>query len=409
MVCCRTVMSQNERVRTYPSDSERRLPSGRTQAALETIDWDFPSAPPSSGVHGIHPYPAKFIPEIPRHLIELFSAQCSSGLLDPFCGSGTTLVEAIDLGFDAWGVDLNPLACLIARVKTTPLRVPLEPLALQIISHARSSMKDPSLEIPMIPHLDHWFEREIQQALTAILRGIEEVEDIVVSEALKVAFSSIVVQVSNQESDTRYAAVNKGITSAEVFSRFEKAVRTIDQSLSQFRDNLFRNKGRAVVLNQDILGVMPSQFPERIGLVITSPPYPNAYEYWLYHKYRMYWLGMNPLPVREREIGARPHYFKRRPYDEKTFEHQMHVFFALLSKIMIAAGKVCMLIGRSIIHGKTIDNVALMERASAAHGFVIDGLIKRRIATSRKSFNLSHGKINDEHLIVFTHGGDSGC
>ena len=43
---------------------------------------------------------------------------------------------------------------------------------------------------------------------------------------------------------------------------------------------------------------------------MTSPPYPNAYEYWLYHKYRMYWLGMDPIAVRQQEIGARPHYFR---------------------------------------------------------------------------------------------------
>ena len=64
-------------------------------------------------------YPAKFIPEIPRQLIELFHPGDTSGVLDPFCGSGTTLVETIDAGLDAWGIDLNPLACLIAKVKTT--------------------------------------------------------------------------------------------------------------------------------------------------------------------------------------------------------------------------------------------------------------------------------------------------
>ena len=48
----------------------------------------------------------------------------------------------------------------------------------------------------------------------------------------------------------------------------------------------------------------PSDIPRRVGLVITSPPYPNAYEYWLYHKYRMYWLGLDPIAVKKQEIGA---------------------------------------------------------------------------------------------------------
>ena len=55
---------------------------------------------------------------------------------------------------------------------------------------------------------------------------------------------------------------------------------------------------------------------EGFGRLVTSPPYPNAYEYWLYHKYRMYWLGFDPIPIRENEIGARPHYFKTNHQDE---------------------------------------------------------------------------------------------
>ena len=73
------------------------------------------------------------------------------------------------------------------------------------------------------------------------------------------------------------------------------------------------------VLAKDILAVRHDELPYKFGLVITSPPYPNAYEYWLYHKYRMYWLGEDPLAVRRAEIGARPHYFRRNPEPQTTF------------------------------------------------------------------------------------------
>ena len=57
----------------------------------------------------MHPYPAKFIPQNARHLLELFPPDEGTAVLDPFCGSGTSLVEAVRLGLDAIGIDLNPL------------------------------------------------------------------------------------------------------------------------------------------------------------------------------------------------------------------------------------------------------------------------------------------------------------
>ncbi len=88
---------------------------GDTNDALSSIDWDFSDAPASKGLHAIHPYPAKFISQIPRKLIELFHPGDFSVILDPFCGSGTTLAEAIDLGLNAYGIDVHPIACLTAQ------------------------------------------------------------------------------------------------------------------------------------------------------------------------------------------------------------------------------------------------------------------------------------------------------
>jgi len=136
-----------------------------TDRALHTVDWDFSHAPVNNGIHAIHPYPAKFIPEIPRHLIELFHPSDSSVVLDPFCGSGTTLVEAMNMGLDTWGIDINPLACLIARVKTTPVPVSLVAgTARRIITMAREQMSKNTVNVPHIPRLDHWFKPSAQKA-----------------------------------------------------------------------------------------------------------------------------------------------------------------------------------------------------------------------------------------------------
>lgn len=378
-----------------------QLAAGDVQDALDSVDWDFASAPPSSDVHSVHPYPAKFIPQIPRKLIELFHPEDGAAVLDPFCGSGTALVEAARLGLNAVGIDLNPLACLIARVKTRPLPPRFEAAARRVEARARPLANSQSLVIPSIPGLDHWFLPDVQLALAALVLCIEEERDDRTRDALKLALSSIIVQVSNQDSDTRYAAVVKNVNAYIVFEKFERAANSVARSFISLQDNMFVRIGNVIVLNQDILTVQPNQIQLPIGLVVTSPPYPNAYEYWLYHKYRMYWLGMDPISVRKHEIGARPHYFKTNHQDEHDFERQMKITFKMLYEVTSPSAKVCFLVGRSIIHGRVIDNTALLERAADPY-FVRSGIIARAIRKTRKSFNLAHGKIDREHLLVFT-------
>ncbi len=87
---------------------------------LRAIRWDFATAKTGYLTHNIHPYPAKFIPQIPNALIQEPSA-VGDTVADIFCGSGTTLLEALLLKRHAIGIDANPLTVSINRVKTTPL------------------------------------------------------------------------------------------------------------------------------------------------------------------------------------------------------------------------------------------------------------------------------------------------
>ena len=138
--------------------------------------------------------------------------------------------------------------------------------------------------------------------------------------------------------------------------------------------------------------------------MVTSPPYPNAYEYWLYHKYRMYWLGLDPLAVKAAEIGARAHFFKSNPATDVDFEIQMRQVFGLLSRVMKPQAYACFLIGRSVIHGKTIDNAALLEQAAAPNGFRRVAKVERKIPQTRKSFNPAVSTINQESVVIFQFG-----
>ncbi|MCB9993007.1 MAG: RNA methyltransferase [Hyphomicrobiaceae bacterium] len=357
----------------------------------QEIDWDFPSRTVGDALEGVHPYPAKFIREIPGTLIDLFPPQAGTIVFDPFCGSGTTLVEAQRRGFQSVGVDLNPIACLMSRVKTAALANGLAAAA----RNANEWAQKHEAPIPNIPNLDHWFQADVQAALASLAASVERA-DAPHQDALRVALSSIVVRVSRQESDTRYAAIDKNVDRNDVFKGFIAAATKLEEALHKRSHSLVSSK----VLERDALSLTADDIGSPVGLVVTSPPYPNAYEYWLYHKYRMFWLGFDPIAVKSLEIGARAHFFKKNRHTAEHFSHQMDVLLALLEKVIVADGHICIVVGRSIIHGKQVDNARDIEALAQKRGFKRAFVTERKIAATRKAFNLSHANIKTETILV---------
>jgi len=373
----------------------------RITADLNAKNWDFHDETVRLPIHYIHPYPAKFIGALPRELISLLHPGDDGYVLDPFCGCGTTLVEAALAGLPSIGIDLHPLATLITKVKTTPLAHSIAPVAHGLVARARNKLG--KYQVPEIPNVDHWFSKEIQQALAGLIEEINSYPSADARDALKIALSSIIVRVSRQESDTRYAAIDKDTNAEATFDLFMRASQRVDLALMGAYGSLFTKEAKTRVITKDILKVDAADIPEKISLIVTSPPYPNAYEYWLYHKYRMYWLGMDPIAVRSREIGARPHYHTtKNPQTAEDFARQMGQCFNLFYRILGSSGFVCLIVGRSIIHGKTIDNSALINEVAKKEGFVAIAQVARAIPKYKKAFNPKTSQINSEDLLIFS-------
>lgn len=367
---------------------------GGIEKRLEKYDWNFPKSNSSKNIHSIHPYPAKFIPEIPEALIKELPVPKGTVIFDPFCGSGVTLVEAQEANVESVGVDLNPIACLISRVKTKPLPENFLRVANKCFSQGNLNFEEHK---PNIPNLNHWFKLEVQDAIADLLFNINLVKDGRDKDCLNLALSSILVKVSNQDSDTRYAAVSKKIKKDDVYNLFLLACKKLSKILNC--DN--KKKPTAKVIQKNILELNPSEIKKPVGLVITSPPYPNAYEYWLYHKYRMWWLGYDPVEIKNKEIGARAHYFKKNHQTPVDFYNQMAKVFKLLSELVVPSGYICFVIGRSQIHGVEVDNAKTLETLAKENGFLAKHTIRRIIAPNRKSFNLAYGKIKTEDILIF--------
>ena len=124
----------------------------------ENPDWAFESVRSTEQwTHGYHRYPAKFLPDVVRKIIEDY-AQGSNMIADLFAGCGTTLVEAKIHGITSVGTDINPVAQLITKVKTTPL----PPDNLQQAYYALERLFDEyneanHIEIKKHERIDYWF------------------------------------------------------------------------------------------------------------------------------------------------------------------------------------------------------------------------------------------------------------
>lgn len=358
---------------------------------LRSIEWDFPDAKPSA-FSNIHPYPAKFICEIPASLIDCLWEGQGDVILDPFCGSGSTLEVAQTMGIPSIGVDLNPIACLISRVRTGACGDKLLPICNEIVNACKTSLLQS--DIPHLPNIAHWFMPQIQQALSLLKNEIEKYIGSLYYDPLRFCLSSIIVKVSNQDSDTRYAFRDKNRSADDVYAYFLQSAKKLAGAKNVIPQTDVR------VINKNSLKLNADDFHGSIGMVITSPPYPNAYEYWLYHKYRMYWLGFNPIEVKNEEIGARAKYFKKSGYEGYDFAGQMSSLLENLYPHCANGAYLCFVIGRSKVHGTIYNNDEIIAEAAVNLGYRYVTTLQRNMNNKRKSFNLTHARISKEYIVV---------
>jgi DNA modification methylase len=274
---------------------------------LRDESLDFKGIPAGQGLHSIHPYPAMFHFLLVRKFINELSSE-GDLILDPFCGSGVSAVEALINNRNYVGYDVNPLAVLIAKVRTTPISTEKAFKLLELI--LKQDVKED--EIPKFPNIEYWFDEDVIEELAKLKAIIFSIEDINLQNLFKVAFSETIRLVSKADHSEFKLVRAKKTKKKDVKLVFETIAKRNIINLSVL--SKLALKARVDIRQFNVLDNLPIQ-DESVDLVITSPPYGDskttvAYEQ--FSKLSIKWLGLDDS-FKNYQLGAK----------EKNYEYAL--------------------------------------------------------------------------------------
>jgi site-specific DNA-methyltransferase (cytosine-N4-specific) len=359
---------------------------------LDEIEWDFKDFTTQYLTHKFHTYPARFIPQLPLTFIMLFTKEKET-IVDPFCGCGTTLVEAFLNNRHSIGNDFNPLATLITKVKTTLI----DEIELEYLNERRARINDClNLENSKIDaRLSNMPNRKISKLfnvktasqLEAIQETLLEIKDeghADIYDLARVALSS-----------TIWSLVEHGII--DLKDSFLKKVAYIENELKK-TTNIVENIPNVAVINGDARKLEIES--ESTDLIVTSPPYVNALDYYRVHMYNMYWLDMDFDAFKRHEIGAHSRFINNRFRLLSEYLGDMLRSMIEMNRIL-KQDKLCVIVvGNSSLEYELIESYKFFAEMSKKIGFQPIKTIFRNIDKTKKYTSADIGKIDDEYILL---------
>jgi hypothetical protein len=309
--------------------------------------------------HGLHRYKGKFYPQLCRSLINIASVRPGDLVLDPFMGSGTTLVESAIAGIDSIGFDLNPLAHLIAETKLGLLKTSMVSLyaALRrfeivlaqecrelgltwsgpLAPEPEGDRRFPPLRLAQecrmaeaADEIRRWFPPAVCHKLVAVLKSIRRIRLPAFRGLVRVCLSDQIRSVSQQEPrDLRIRKRLQEIEDAPLLSLLSRKLLKEIEKLNAGIPILGRssNIGAATAELRDARSVERRTHPilsrRRVDAIVTSPPYANALPYIDTDRLSLLILGL--LSVGERNRLQRRIIGNREIYDRerRVLEEEM--------------------------------------------------------------------------------------
>jgi DNA modification methylase len=385
------------------------MSSARWISRLNGIDWDFAGSPSESAFSAIHWHPGRFASQLPATLIGVLSSP-GDLVLDPFVGSGTTLVEAQRLGRRSMGIDLNPISCLIARAKTLTLPAcRVEELIADIKTDARTAVtqrlrlaiSQTDGLIPSAVQGPKWYTRAALQDLASLWRLVCSYKRPrrLIAEA---AFSSILLPVCRETRHWGYVCDNSSPIEDHEGDPLKEFVRTLERLRIAYRerdDDLRERFGPAseTWMAEVICGLAGHALmevpDESVDLVVTSPPYFGVCDYVKAQRLSMEWFGEEIEPLRRRELGARS---KRHRVDAReAYLHDLSEVLSQLKRVLRKAGMMAIIMGESRKRDAVLADI---RQRLGEVGLRLELDVNRRVSSQRRQAP----SIKGEHVFVLS-------
>ena len=352
--------------------------------------------------HGFHSYPARMHPAVAHHVLTGLGVDGKT-VLDPFCGGGTVLVEAMVAGARAVGVDLNPVALRIAETRTAHRkpdsirRFLATAERVCAASEERVRGRVPA-RAPLSREEAAWYSGHVLKELAGLREEIARVEIDEDRWALGTVLSAIVIKFSRQRADTAEQLAEKRIRKGLVTEFFGRKARELARGWEDLAEALPRRVPPVTLLEGDARR-LPELLQARLGrawnadLVLTSPPYGGTYDYALHHARRMPWLGLDPTPLMDGEIGARRNL--RVATDVSRWEEELSAVMRAMAT-SVRGGPIVLLIGDGQIGSRRVAADDQIGRLAPALGLTVVA------AASQKREDFHNGDPRREHLILLS-------
>jgi DNA modification methylase len=272
---------------------------------LSWSEAELPERERTKHVHRLHPYHGKFIPQLVEVLLDRYLAR-GDHVLDPFAGSGTTLVQALESGLDATGVDIAAFNCLLMRVKTAPYD----------LAELEEELRDAYVRIESLPlrrqrlsgYLREWYAPNAAAELLAF-RGL--IPDYRHQDALRVILSRS-ARSARRAAHFDLEAPKKPQRGEYWCHKHRRQCRPVESALGFLTrytlDTLTRIEEFSAVRDPEREATVLHGDARKLELagpydgILTSPPYPGLIDYHEQHRYAYELLGLDDR--REHEIGA---------------------------------------------------------------------------------------------------------
>jgi hypothetical protein len=343
--------------------------------ALEAAQKDRETA--ETLTHPFHTYPARLHPATAKILVEFIGegAARTQPIVDPFCGSGTVLVEARANGLRAIGSDLNPLAVLIARAKTwtvaprrrKELRETAHGIAAASIATGKAARRSQASEEGPAPlrrvagfdpnarnrRLASWFAPHVRRELEDLAARLDELRerDGDLADVLTACLSAILYKVSSRTSDTDPTWVARNVARGQAARLFAQRADLLVAGL----DDLCKVHGTPPELFELDVRKLDEIVPDGTSAgVITSPPYAGTYDYAEHQRLRFDFLGLRHRDLDAGEIGSRRSFEEDPEHATRRWQKALAGMIGKMSAVLAPGRAAAIVIGDSVAKGRAI-------------------------------------------------------